>query len=132
MDPMELDSLYLHNKLFNSLLTLNESKFSKQSNNSLRFLHHNCRSILNKMYFFQSLNLCNTVDIFSVSETWLKPQTPNSLLHLHNFNKRLSITIGHSLLHPFISLQMLTIRVLLLHYLLFSHYPLYLLLILYC
>ena len=47
---------------------------------------HNVKSLTNKIYFYESLDLSNSVDIFSISETWLKPEIPDSIVELPGFN----------------------------------------------
>jgi exonuclease III len=41
---------------------------------------------MNKLYFYESLNLSNSIDIFSISKTWLKPEIPNSIVDLPGCN----------------------------------------------
>ena len=38
------------------------------------------------MFYYESLNLFKSTDIFSVSETWLTPDIPDSLVDLPGFS----------------------------------------------
>lgn len=80
----ELNQLY-HNRLWNPISSLVDNN-TPPSNCSLRILHHNVKSLLKKLYFYESLNLQGFCDLFSVSETWLKPSIPSSLIELEGFS----------------------------------------------
>ena len=73
-----------HNRLWSSIDSLTQAK--KDNPENLRILHHNAKSLFKKHYFYESLNLENSCDIFSVSETWLKPSIPDTLVNLPGFN----------------------------------------------
>ena len=77
-------SLCYHNRIWNTISSLSEMK--PASSNNLRLLHHNVRSLYKKMFYYESLNLFKSTDIFSVSETWLTPDIPNSLVDLPGFS----------------------------------------------
>ena len=71
-------NLDLRNRLWDNISSLaNATRTS--GHNTLSLLHNNVKSLMNKLYFYESLNLSNSIDIFSISETWLKPEIPNSL-----------------------------------------------------
>ena len=53
---------------------------------NLRILHHNVKSLYRNLYFYNSLNLHTSCDIFSVNESWLKPNIPDSLVSFDNFS----------------------------------------------
>ena len=65
-------SLRLHNRLWDNISSLATKSRSKDT--SIHILHHNVKSLYKKIHYYESLNLANCTDIFSVSETWLKPE----------------------------------------------------------
>jgi exonuclease III len=83
----ELNQLY-HNRLWDNLSSLSGRTINTTSgaNGSLRILHHNIRSITKKIHFYQSFDLHRSCDIISVSETWLRPSIPNSLVSVEGFS----------------------------------------------
>lgn len=83
MDHLKL-SHTLHSKIWNNIESLADSS-TVCNNNCFRFLHHNIKSLQNKIYFYQSLSLSKACDVISISETWLKPATPNSLVSIPGF-----------------------------------------------
>jgi hypothetical protein len=46
----------------------------------------NVKSLYKTIHYYESLNLANCTDIFSVSETWLKPELPVQMISLLGFN----------------------------------------------
>ena len=77
-------NLRLHNRLWDNLSSLATKNRSKDT--SLHILHHNVKSLYKKFHYYESLNLTNCIDIFSVSETWLKPELPDQMISLLGFN----------------------------------------------
>lgn len=77
-------SARLHNRLWNSISSLADNSTTTK-NNSISILHHNVKSLQKCFSFYESLQLSNSTDIFSVSETWLKPEIPDSLVNLPDF-----------------------------------------------
>ena len=51
---------------------------------TLSFAHHNAQSLLTKIDYYQSIKL-QRFDIISISETWLNPKIPNSLVRIPEF-----------------------------------------------
>ena len=80
----ELTQLY-HNRIWNPLTSLIDSNNSVDIN-KLRVLHMNVKSLLKSFSFYEALNLKNSCEVFAVSETWLKPNTPDTLVELEGFN----------------------------------------------
>ena len=78
-------NLRLHNRLWDDISSLADITRAP-GHNTLNLLHHNVKSLTNKIYFYESLDLSNSVDIFSISETWLKPEIPDSIVELPGFN----------------------------------------------
>ena len=82
----ELNYLY-HNRIWNNISSLANNNVDNMTNASnLRILHHNVKSLYRNLYFYESLNLHTSCDIFSVNESWLKPSIPDSLVSLDNFS----------------------------------------------
>jgi hypothetical protein len=83
-------NLFYHRKLWNDIDCLADQNFRpnyfNESNQRIRILHHNVRSLLKRFSFFESLNLNESVDILSVNETWLRPEIPDSLVTLPGFS----------------------------------------------
>ena len=86
MNSLNTLNYIYHNRLWNSISSLASYDYKTDCSSTMRFLHHNVKSLTKKHYFYKSLNLQHSCDIFSVSETWLKPCIPNSLVSLHGFN----------------------------------------------
>ena len=78
-------TLRLHNRLWDDISSLADITRAP-GHKTLNLLHHNVKSLTNKMYFYESLDLSNSVDIFSISETWLKPKTPDSIIEFPGFD----------------------------------------------
>ena len=77
-------NLRLHNRLWDNLSSLATKNRSKDT--SLHILYHNVKSLYKKFHYYESLNLTSCIDIFSVSETWLKPELPDQMISLLGFN----------------------------------------------
>lgn len=58
----------------------------KPPNSTLNVLHHNAHSFLPKLPIYTALPHIQNFDIFSVSESWLKPNLPSGIIDLPNFN----------------------------------------------
>ena len=74
-----------HNRLWKSITSLAEHK-TLIRDKAIRILHHNVKSLLKKFHFYESLHIMNSCDIFSVSESWLKPSLPDSMIDLPGFD----------------------------------------------
>ena len=66
-------NLDLHYRLWDNISSLaNATRTS--GHNTLSLLHHNVKSLMNKLYSYESLNLSNSIDIFfyfgNMVETW--------------------------------------------------------------
>ena len=79
-------SLRLHNRIWIELSTITDPSWPAKDPNSISILHHNSKSLYKNLHFYESLQLYNHLDIFSISETWLKADTPDSLITLPQFS----------------------------------------------
>ena len=79
-------SLRLHNRIWNELSTITDPSWPAKDPNNISILHHNSKSLCKNLHFYESLQLYNHVDIFSISETWLKPDMQDSLITLPQFS----------------------------------------------
>lgn len=56
------------------------------SRHGLGFLHVNARSLIPKLDLFNTWFLTAKPDVVVVSETWLKPSTPNNVINVVGYN----------------------------------------------
>jgi hypothetical protein len=81
---MEINQKF-HNRIWNTLSSIGDLGNQYGNTCSLKFLHHNAKSLFKNMFYYQSLSLEMSCDFFSVSETWLKPALPDCMVSLDGF-----------------------------------------------